>query len=90
MSQTPQTCLDPSDNDGYVFICLPDQIGIYDGRIVRPLSHDAARGIGVRCPPFSGNRIVVDHGIHIASHDQKSKPRFSESGYTVFIPPVRL
>lgn len=37
-----------------------------------------------------GYCVVVDHGIHIARRYQKSQPRCTKHGDTVFVFPVRL
>ena len=90
MRKSPKTCLDPSENDRRLLVCLPDQISIDHRRIIRTLSHHTARCIRVGRPAFFRDRIVIDHGIHIAGGNKKRKPWLSKHRDAFFVLPIRL
>ena len=50
MSQTPQARLDPADNNRHLLVHAADQIAVNDCCIIRPLSGNAARRIGITAP----------------------------------------
>ena len=73
-----------------VLVSSPDQITIYHRGIIRTQSHNSSWRICVPAPVFFIYSVVIDHGVHISSTDQKSKSRFAKHIYTVVPLPVRL
>ena len=71
MCQTAQTGFNSTDNDRGLLVCMPDQITVHHGRIIRSLSHYASRGIGIGCTAFFGYRIMIHHRIHIPAETKK-------------------
>ena len=90
VAQTAQTGFNSADENGYVFIGLPDQVTVHDGGIIRALSHDAAGGKGIGFPPMAGDGIVVHHGVHVAAADQKAQPGPAKGRYGLGILPIGL
>ena len=90
MPQPAQTRLNAADEDGNVLVGLTDKVAVDRGGVVRALAHDAAGGEGVGFPVVLGDGIVVDHGVHIATGDQKPQPGTAENvdGFGIF--PIRL
>ena len=74
VAEPPQTGLNTADDDRCVFVCLADQVAVDNDCVVRALPDDAAGRVGVLMAALLGNRIVVDHGVHVAGRDQKAKP----------------
>ena len=90
MGQAAQTGLNAANENGYIFVGLPDEIAVDDGGVVRALAHDAAGSEGVRLPAVPGDGIVVDHGVHVAAADQKAQPGATEDVDGLGVAPVRL
>ena len=90
MCQTAQTGFNSTYNDRGLLVCMPDQITVHHGRIIRSLSHYASRGIGIGCTAFFGYRIMIHHRIHISGRNQKAKSWNAKHGNRSIILPVRL
>ena len=88
--QSAQTGLNTANQNGYIFVGLPDQVAVNGGGVIGPPAHDAAGGEGVCFPAVPGDGIVVDHGVHVAAADQKAQTRAAEDVNGFWIPPVRL
>ena len=85
-----QAGLDSAQNDRNVFVGAADQISIDHSRMIRPLSRFSSRRIRVLLPSFSGNIIVIDHGIHVPGRDEEGELRPSEHVDAPLVLPVRL
>ena len=90
MGKTTKACLNTAQNNGGILIGLPDQIAVDNHSVIRAKTGFSSRRIGILLPSFSGNRIVIYHGIHVSCRNQKSQTGFSEFRHTAFILPVRL
>ena len=88
--QSAQTRLHTADDDGGLLIGLSDQIAIDDRGIVRALADGAAGGIGVKLSAVLEDGIVIDHGIHIAAHDQKPVFGLAQRFDGLRVLPIRL
>ena len=69
---------------------MADQIAVDDRGVIRTFSGRSARRVGIHGSWLLGNGIVIDHGIHIASANQKSKLRCTKARDGRIILPVRL
>ena len=90
MGQPPQARLNSADDDRNIFVRLANQIAVDNCGIVGPFSKNASRRKGIVVPSFFRHGIMIDHGIHIPSADDKSKSRFSININTFFVFPVGL
>ena len=90
VSQSPKTRFNSADDDRGVTIRAPDQIAVYHRRIIRPFSHNASRRVGIHTAPFLGDRIMVDHGIHITGRYQKGQSRLAQNRNRAVVLPIRL
>ena len=90
MGQPPQAGLNAADENGNILIGAADQVAVNDSGVIRPFSHDTARGKGIGFPAVAGDGIVVHHGVHIAARNQKRQPGRSEYIDGFGILPVRL
>ncbi|EJW99958.1 hypothetical protein EVA_11936 [gut metagenome] len=90
MGKPSQAGLNASQDDGGLFVGLTDQVAVNDHRHIRPKSHDPPGRIGVLLSVLFGDRIVVDHGIHVSGAYQKPQARFPKHLDTFFFSPVRL
>ena len=90
VAQAAQAGLQPADEDGCVGIALTDQPAIGGHGIVRALAHHAAGGVIVHFAAALGHRVMADHRVHVAAHDQEAQPGRPEDGNGVGIVPVGL
>ena len=62
MSQTPQAGFNTADENGHIFISLPDKIAVDHGGIVGPFAHFAAGGEGIGLAAVGvpmGYRVII-------------------------------
>ena len=90
MGQPPQTCLNATDENGNIPIGLTDEVAVYYGGIVRPLSHHTAGGESIGLAFVLGDGIVIHHRIHIAAGHQKAQPWLAQNRNGLGIFPIRL
>ena len=75
VGESAKTRLDPANDDRGMLVGAADQVAVDDRSIVRAFSHHTARCVSIFLSSFPGNRIMVDHGIHVSGRHQKSKTR---------------
>ena len=90
MRHPAQAGLNAAQNDRHIAKPAPDQIPVYDRRMIGPPAGMPTRRIGVALPPPAGHIIMIHHGIHISGTDQKRQPRPAENRNALRILPVRL
>ena len=90
MGQPPETGLHAANENRYIPEALADQVAVYNGSPVRPLSHHSAGGKSIGFPAVMGYGIVVYHGVHIAPGDQKAQPGPPQGADGLRVLPVRL
>ena len=85
-----KTGFDPAQDNRRILVCLPDQVAVHDGGMIRTSSHHSAWRIGIRFSSFFRNRIMIHHGIHVAGRHQKPQPWLSIFRNRSAVLPVRL
>ena len=90
MGHSAQAGLNSTQNDRNIFVGAADQISIDHSRMIRPFSGFSSRRIRILHPSFSGNIIVIDHGIHVPGGDEEGELRPSEYVDAPLVLPVRL
>ena len=90
VGHTPQARLETAQDDGCLFKSPADQVSIDHDRIVRPFSHHSARRKRVAAAVLFVDRIMIDHGVHVAGGNQEAQSGLSQHGHTLRIAPVRL
>ena len=90
MRHSPKARLDAADYNGIMLERPADQVAIYCHSPVRPAIRPSSRTVGVLMPPLLRDRIVIDHGVHIAGGHQKTKPWLTKNRDAFRISPVRL
>ena len=88
--EAAQTGLDAAEDDRCFLVGAADQVGVDDRGVIRPQPHFPARRVGVHTAALFGNRVVVDHRIHIAGGDEEAELRLAERGDARGVAPVRL
>ena len=90
MRKPSEARLDPSDDDGRVFIFSSDEIAVHDHCSVGTQSGLSSGGIGIFMSALFRDGVMIDHRIHVSRRNKKAEPRFPEFGDAVIILMVRL
>ena len=90
MPQPAKAGFNAADQNGNILVGLADQIAVNHSSIIGPLAHFAAGGEGVSFAAVLGDRIVIDHGVHIAAGNQEAQTGTAEYVDGLGIFPVRL
>ena len=90
VGQAAQARLDASDDEGRVLVDAANQVAVDRDRVVGTRASDAAGGVGVRVPAVLGDRVVVDHGVHVAGGREKAQARLAQDLDACGVAPVGL
>ena len=90
VGQAAQARLDASDDEGRVLVGAADQVAVDRDRVVGARARDAAGGVGVRVPAVLSDRVMVDHGVHVAGGHKKAQTRLAQDLDACGVAPVGL
>ena len=90
VGHAPQACLQSAQDDRCLFKCSADQIAVDNHGIVGSFSHYSAGTERIMTAVLFVDRIVIDHGIHVAGRDQKAQAGLPQDRHACRIAPVGL
>ena len=90
MRHAAKARLDAAKHDGRVLENTANEVRVHNRCMVGPPPRLPAGRVGILATTFLRNRVVVHHGVHVASGNEEGKPRLAENGDALRVVPIRL